>query len=117
MMAVEAPQLSWASPMQAFQHVWNHERMVTGLIHALVRVAESESDEGTKRFLQWYLEEQVEEEESSDRVLKIVQAAGSESSALKAADKELGQRRFKFPSGFEIFPYSAIPTTIGSLKK
>ena len=117
MMAVEAPQFSWASPLQAFQHVWDHERVVTGLIHALVRVAESESDEVTKGFLQWYVEEQVEEEESSDGVLKRVQAAGSESSALKAADKELGQRRFKFPRGFEIFPYAANPTTIGSLKK
>ena len=37
MMAVEAPQFSWDSPLQAFQHVWDHERVVTGLIHALVR--------------------------------------------------------------------------------
>ncbi len=59
----------------------------------------------------------MEEEESSDNVLKRVQAAGSDSAALKAADKELGQRSFKFPRGFEIFPYAAIPTTIGSLKK
>ena len=70
MMAVEAPQHTWASPLQAFQHVWDHERMVTGLIHALVRVAESESDEVTRGFLQWYVLEQVEEEESSDSVLK-----------------------------------------------
>ena len=73
--------------------------------------------QATKSFLQWYVEEQVEEEESSDNVLKRVQAAGSDGSALKAADKELGQRRFKFPRGFEIFPFGAIPTTIGSLKK
>ena len=117
MMAVEAPQLSWDSPLQAFQHVWDHERAVTGLIHALVGVAESESDQATKSFLQWYVEEQVEEEESSDNVLKRVQAAGSDSAALKAADSELGQRRFRFPRGFEIFPYAAVPTTIGSLKK
>jgi ferritin len=117
MLAVEAPQFSWDSPLQAFQHVWDHERVVTGLIHALVNVAESESDAATKSFLQWYVEEQVEEEESSDNVLKRVQAAGSDSSALKAADKELGQRRFKFPRGFEIFPFGAFPMTIGSLKK
>ena len=60
--------------------------------------------QATKTFLQWYVKEQVEEEESSDNVLKRVQAAGSDSAALKAADKELGQRRFKFPRGFEIFP-------------
>ena len=117
MLAVEAPQLSWASPEAAFQHVWNHERAVTGLIHALVNVAIAEEDEATKSFLQWYVDEQVEEEESSDDVLNKVKAAGNDSAALQAADRELGSRRFKFPRHFEIFPYAALRgRTIGSLK-
>ena len=78
MLAVEAPQFAWASPLQAFQHVWDHERVVTGLIQTLVKVAESEKDEATKEFLQWYVKEQVEEEESSDNVLNKVKAAGNE---------------------------------------
>jgi len=109
MLAVEAPQLSWASPLQAFQHVWDHERVVTGLIHSLVKVAETEKDEAAKEFLQWYVKEQVEEEESSDNVLNKVKAAGDNKAALEAADRELGQRHFKFPRGFEIFPYAAMP--------
>jgi ferritin len=119
MLAIEAPQFAWASPVDAFQHVYNHERIVTGLIKALVGVAVSEMDETTKNFLQWYLDEQVEEEESSDMVLKKVKAAGSSQSALALADKELGQRGFKFPRGFQIFPYGAQleGATIGSLKK
>lgn len=116
MLAVEAPQFAWASPADAFQHVWNHERAVTRLIHALVDVAVSEKDEATKSFLKWYVEEQVEEEESSDYVLKLVKAAGDDEKALKAADRELGQRRFKFPRGYEIFPSAAPEMTIGSLK-
>lgn len=104
MLAVEAPKLSWESPLQAFQHVWDHERVVTGLIKALVKVAEEDLDEATKEFLQWYVLEQVEEEESSDNVLCKVKAAGADKTALEAADKLLGQRRFKFPRGFEIFP-------------
>lgn len=104
MLAVEAPKFTWDSPLQAFQHVWDHERMVTGLIKALVKVAEEERDEGTKEFLQWYVKEQVEEEESSDNVLNKVKAAGDDKSALETADKLLGQRSFKFPRGFEIFP-------------
>jgi ferritin len=104
MLAVEAPQLSWSSPLQAFQHVWDHERAVTGLIHALVRVAEAEKDEAARDFLQWYVKEQVEEEESSDGVLSKVKAAGESKTALEAADRELGERNFKFPRGFQIFP-------------
>ncbi len=118
MLAVEAPQFSWASPADAFQHVYDHERVVTGLINKLVDVAIAEKDEATRSFLQWYVDEQVEEEESSDTVLKRVKAAGNDKSALEAADKELGQRRFKFPRGYDIFPYGARQgMTIGSLKK
>jgi len=104
MLAVEAPKFAWDSPLQAFQHVWDHERMVTGLIKALVKVAKGELDGATEEFLQWYVKEQVEEEESSDNVLNKVKAAGVDKSALEAADKLLGQRSFKFPRGFEIFP-------------
>ncbi|MDD1737040.1 MAG: ferritin [Methanothrix sp.] len=104
MLAVEAPQLSWSSPLQAFQHVWDHERVVTGLIHALVRVAEAEKDEAARDFLQWYVKEQVEEEESSDGVLSKVKAAGESKTAMESADRELGERNFKFPRGFQIFP-------------
>ena len=108
MLAIEAPQFDWASPTDAFQHVYNHERVVTGLIKALVSVAISEKDEATEAFLQWYLDEQVEEEESSDTVLKKVLAAGENQNALTVVDTELGQRRFKFPRGFLIFPYDVL---------
>jgi ferritin len=107
MLAVEAPQLSWSSPLQAFQHVWDHERAVTGLIHALVRVAEAEKDEAARDFLQWYVKEQVEEEESSDGVLSKVKAAGESKTALEAANRELGERNFKFPRGFQMFPFAS----------
>ncbi len=118
MLAIEDPQFSWASPQDAFQHVYNHERAVTGLIHALVSVAAAEKDEVTTSFLQWYVDEQVEEEESSDMVLNKARAAGNDKAALAVADNELGQRRFKFPRGYDIFPYAAQQgTTIGSLKK
>jgi ferritin len=104
MLAVEAPQFTWSSPLHAFQHVWEHERVVTGLISSLVRVAEAEKDGTAGQFLQWYVKEQEEEEESSDNVLKLVKSAGEDEAALKAADRELSLRKFKFPRGFEIFP-------------
>ncbi|MDD1757872.1 MAG: hypothetical protein LUQ22_03980, partial [Methanotrichaceae archaeon] len=77
-----------------------------------------DNDESTKSFLQWYVNEQVEEEESSDNVLKNVKAAGSDPKALQEVDRALGQRRFRFPRGYSIFP-SAVQqdVTIGSLKK
>ncbi len=117
MLAIEEPQSSWASPVDAFQHVWNHERAVTGLIKALVGVSLSEKDDATNKFLQWYMDEQVEEEESSDTVLNKVKAAGSDAGKQQIVDKELGQRRFKFPRGYNIFPYGTSGSSIGSLKR
>jgi ferritin len=104
LLAVEAPQFTWGSPLEAFQNVYDHERVVTGLIHAVMNVAVAESDKATQDFMQWYVKEQVEEEESSEEVLNKVKAAGDESAALKAVDQELGQRSFKFPKGYSIFP-------------
>jgi ferritin len=104
MLAVEAPQFTWGSPLEAFQHVWDHERAVTALIRALVRVAEGEKDGATRQFLEWYVKEQEEEEESSERVRNLVRDAGEDKSALAAADRELRGRLFKLPRGFEIFP-------------
>jgi len=70
-----------------------------------VGVAEEEKDGATGQFLQWYVKEQVEEEESSDEVLNLVKAAGEDRAALAEANRKLGERRFRFPRGFEIFPY------------
>jgi ferritin len=118
MLAVESPKFSWSSPEEAFQQVWDHERAVTGLIRNLMNVAIMDNDDSAKRFLQWYVNEQVEEEESSDNVLKNVKAAGNDPHALKNVDRELGQRRFRFPRGYGIFPNVAQQdVTIGSLKK
>lgn len=103
MLAVEAPPSAWGSPLEVFGHVYKHERMVTGLIKDLVKVAVAEMDEATKGFLQWYIDEQVEEEESSGGVLEKVKAAESDRAALAAVDQELGKRRFKFPKGYTIF--------------
>lgn len=104
MLAVEAPPFAWGSPLEVFGHVYKHERMVTGLIQDLMKVAMSEKDQATKSFLQWYIDEQVEEEDSSRGVLEKVKAAGDDRAALAAVDRELGQRRFKLPQGYAIFP-------------
>jgi len=114
MLPVEAPPSSWGSPLEVFQNVYDHERAVTALINGLVAIAGQENDPGTKNFLQWYVDEQVEEEESSGTVLQKAKAAGGDKVALQSLDKELGQRRFKFPSGYQIFGKQG--ATIGSLK-
>jgi ferritin len=70
MLAFEAPQKDWRTSTSVFQNVFDHERKVTVLIKALVDTARSENDQATEQFLQWFADEQVEEEENSDEVLR-----------------------------------------------
>ena len=94
---IEAPPTQWDSPLAVFEHVYQHEQMVTGLINKLVDLAISLSDHATNNFLQWYVAEQVEEEESASGVLQKVKLAGDDSSGLIMLDQELSTRVFNPP--------------------
>ncbi|HUV87718.1 MAG TPA: ferritin [bacterium] len=92
---IDGPPTDWDSPVAAFEHVLAHERKVTALINGLVELAAEEKDQATVDFLQWFVKEQLEEEESAEAVLQKVAGVGAE---LAAADGELGARVFKPPA-------------------
>jgi ferritin len=95
---IEAPGTQWESPQAAFEQVYEHEQMVTGLINSLVDLALEISDHATNNFLQWFVAEQVEEEESASGVLQKVKMAGESGSGLYMLDAELAQRIFHPPA-------------------
>ena len=84
----------WDSELAVFEHALAHERKVTGLINDLVKVAGEEDDPPTKEFLTWYVDEQVEEEESAGGVVDKLKAAGGSADATGALDRELAAREF-----------------------
>lgn len=94
---IEAPPTEWDSAVAVFEHVYEHEQMVTGLINKLVDLAISLGDHASNNFLQWYVAEQVEEEESASGVLQKVKLAGDDSSGLLMLDQELNARVFNPP--------------------
>lgn len=96
--AIEEPPTEWDSPLAVFEHVYAHEQKVTGLINHLVDLSTSESDHATSNFLQWFVAEQVEEEESANGVLQRVKLAGESKSGLFMLDSELGKRVFTPPA-------------------
>ncbi len=98
---IEKPQIEWDSPLAVFEHVYAHEQKVTGLINDLVDLAASESDHATSNFLQWFVAEQVEEEESASGVLQRVKLTGDSKSGLFMLDSELGQRVYTPPASKE----------------
>jgi len=93
MTAIDAPPTQWKSALDVFEHTYRHEQKVTGLIDKLVKLAISESDHPTKDFLQWFVDEQIEEEESANEVVQKIESAGD----LLSLDREIGGRVFKPP--------------------
>jgi ferritin len=91
MAAIDAPQDEWPSTVAVFENVLAHEKKVTGLILELVALSEREGDQVTRDFLQWFVHEQEEEEESAEGVLKKAKSA-SDSSSVAELDAELSQR-------------------------
>ncbi len=89
---IDGPATSWESPLAVFEATLEHERHITGRINRLVELAASESDHATGSFLQWFVNEQVEEEATADRVvakLKLIQNAPG---GIFMMDRELAQR-------------------------
>lgn len=97
LLAIDAPPKEWKSPLKAFEDAYSHEQEVSARIHNLVTVAEKEKDKAAAIFLQWFVNEQVEEEANALRVVKKLRLAGASASALFMMDSELGQRVFTPP--------------------
>lgn len=91
--AIGTPQAEWASPLAAFEGAYAHEQKVTGLINDLVKLAREEKDTTTDAFLQWFVKEQVEEEESADEIVQKLKKIEDAPDGLRALDGELGQRQ------------------------
>lgn len=96
--AVDAPPTEWDSPLAGFEAAYKHEQLVTGRINDLVNLAVEEKDHATNAFLQWFVNEQVEEEMSVDNVVQQLKMAENAPGAMFMIDRELGQRVFTPPA-------------------
>ncbi len=95
--AIEGPPTDWASPVAVAEAVAEHERKVTGLINALADQALKEKDHATHSFLKWFIDEQVEEEESARQLVDDLKLAADSAGGMLLVDRELGTRVFVPP--------------------
>ena len=92
LLAIEKPQMEWDSPVAAFRAALGHEEFITGKIDELVKIAQEENDHAAEIMLQWFVNEQVEEEDSVSKVVNMLELIGDFGHGLLMADRELGQR-------------------------
>lgn len=90
--AIQQPPTEFGSPVQVFEQTLGHEKEVTGRIYRLHEQARSEKDPATESFLQWFVDEQVEEEATASEVLATLKMVGSSGSGLVMLDRQLGKR-------------------------
>ena len=90
--AIEMPPPIWKSPLEMFEQVLEHERKVTGMINRLYELALIEKDYATQMELQWFVTEQVEEEESAGQVVDQLKRVGEQPVGLLMLDRQLGER-------------------------
>lgn len=92
---IDTPKESWKSALDVFEETLKHEQEVTKSIYDIVDLTVSEKDHATNIFLQWFVNEQVEEEATADKILKKVKMLGDTKNGLFLLDREMGMRASK----------------------
>jgi ferritin len=90
--AIDQPPTQFNGLLDVFEKVLEHERKVTGLINDLYALAVQEKDYASQTFLQWFVDEQVEEEKNAELIVQQLKMIGDHRSALFMLDRHLGER-------------------------
>lgn len=91
--ACPKPERDFGSTLDIFETTLDHEREVTKRIYDLVDLALEERDHGTNSFLQWFVNEQVEEESTVCSIIDKVKLVESTGNGIFMLNNELGQRQ------------------------
>lgn len=90
--AIEEPPSEFGTPLSIFQSALEHERAVTRSINELYQLARREGDYPTELELQWFIQEQVLEEDNAATAVDQLDLAGENKAALLMLDRQFGQR-------------------------
>jgi ferritin len=86
---IEQPTSEFDSLLDVFEKVMDHEKFITESINHLYEIALGEKDYTTSNFLQWYITEQLEEENLFNTILDKIKLVGTDKAGMFHIDKEL----------------------------
>ena len=98
LMPIEAVPAVWDSVLDMFKQTLEHEKKVTSLINNLAAIANEDRDYASVNRLNWFIDEQVEEEESAREMISTVAAVEDNKYGMYMLDKELAARVYNVPS-------------------
>jgi ferritin len=91
--SIAGPQPRLESPLGVFQEALQHELKVTAMINDLVTLAMEQRDYATNSFLQWFVNEQVEEEANVGGIIQQLTMVGDSKDGLFMVDSQLATRQ------------------------
>ena len=92
LMSLDKPPATFKSALDAFEQAHEHELHVSRAIDGLYAKALEEGDYASQVFLQWFIQEQVEEEKTSGTLVETLRMVGDSTASLLLFDRELGSR-------------------------
>lgn len=93
--AIGKPEVGDATPLELFEKSLAHEQHITQCIFKLKDLAKKESDHATDVFLEWFVNEQVEEEATTQGVIDQLRLVKDNPSGLFLIDRELSARKME----------------------
>lgn len=96
--AIGKPDKEFNSVLDPLLVAAEHERYVTSLINDIYHEAHEGKDYRTMKFLDWFVDEQMEEEDNADSMISRYKLFGSDPKGLYSLDQEYGQRIYTAPS-------------------
>lgn len=97
MSSIEAPDHKWKNILDVYETTAKHEAEVTRRINALTKLSRDENDYASEIFLQWFVTEQIEEEENVKEILGQLKLIGGDGQGILMLDKEFATRTFVAP--------------------
>ena len=91
--AIAQPPSKFKTPLEVFKQVLEHEKSVTDSINKLYELALKEKDYPTQSALQWFINEQVEEEKNASSIIQTLELAGNSPVSVLMMDRQLSVRK------------------------
>ncbi len=99
---------TWKKPLDAWQDAYEHEKFITGKIVELTKISREENDYISEPLLSWFLNEQIEEEKSTDKVSRDLVMVENSKEGILMLDRELATRVFTAGSPIDPAAYNIV---------
>lgn len=94
LLAIDAPDKTFSDYLEPLEAALEHEKYVTSLINGIYAAADEAKDYRTMQFLNWFIEEQTEEEETAKDLIDKMKLFGSDARSLYELNQELATRTY-----------------------